>query len=114
MLKPAMLALTLLGVCAPPAHAEAAEPGVRLAYGDLALGTAAGRAALLARIDAAAISYCRTRSRDVLPTVSRNHRPQCLAQVRAVLIAEMPREAQRAYRTAERETAPGHQRWARR
>lgn len=91
-----VLPLVLVGACA--ARVPAPEPAARLAYGDLALETEAGRAALRDRVEAAARSYCRAHGREIIPELIRTDKGYCLDTLRQALVAEMPDAVRRAYR----------------
>ncbi|NIJ21804.1 UrcA family protein [Sphingomonas naasensis] len=97
------LPFALLGACASGASAQPLEPTARLAYGDLALDDAAGRAELRGRVATAARGFCRQHEDDVTPQLLQSDRFYCFEQVRSTLVADMPRAVRNAYRQALRE-----------
>lgn len=91
------LSLVFVGACAAHPSAPVVEPALRIPYGDLALETVAGRAALRERINVAVRTYCRANDRDVAPQLVRNKAGYCVEAVRRSLVAEMPHAVQRRY-----------------
>ena len=91
------LSFVLIGACPArlPGQVQAAEPALRVTYGDLAPDTRAGRATLRERVDGAARTYCRTNDRDVAPQLIRNKAGYCFESVRLSLVAEMPDRVRR-------------------
>lgn len=95
--------IALLGACAEHSPAISVEPAARVAYGDLALDSADGRAALRQRVAAAARDYCRDHEGHVTPDALRTDAFYCLEMLRSTILDEMPVEVRQAYARALRD-----------
>ncbi|MBX3563415.1 MAG: UrcA family protein [Sphingomonas sp.] len=94
------LPLVMLGACAARGPLPVAEPAARVFYGDIALDSATGRAALRARVANAARGFCAKHEDEITPDALRTDKFYCLERVRDTLVAEMPGAVRGAYRTA--------------
>ncbi|MCX8476035.1 MAG: UrcA family protein [Sphingomonas sp.] len=103
MLLTNFVLLALLGVSVTEAPFLQAEPVAAIGYGDLALDTSVGRAALRQRVAVAVRGFC-ARHGDYVTPVSLRYDPNyCPDMMRSELMAEMPRAVRRAYSLARRE-----------
>lgn len=87
----------LLAACSTTTSAAPHEPQARVAYGDLDLRRADGRAELVRRVDRAAADYCRDHAAAVTPHHRRADPRYCPASLRAQLMWAMPRRVRDAY-----------------
>lgn len=97
----------LLGACLSAQH-PVAEPGLRVSYGDLDLGTRDGRAELRRRIRLEIEKFCRFHRREVVPqALGMFDTYYCHVAARDTMANELPVMVRRAYRAAFEEGRPG-------
>jgi UrcA family protein len=98
-LAAAVIAATLLsgGLALPASAAQDRLPDVRLTYADLGLDSAAGRHALVERVQAVAADHCSRFGALIVPYGRRQQPRYCLIAVRGEILRAMPREVRAAY-----------------
>ncbi len=99
MRRTTLFSILLLSACAE----GRAEPVAKLAYGDLALESREGRAALRQRVTRAAQTYCAVYGAEMTPHGARADPYYCADMFRSWIVGKMRPDLRRAYFLARKE-----------